>query len=163
MRKPANIPDTKRKGVLMMAIFHHLLSKAYLAVKQWQWLHSLEGEPHDGVEDGAEHELVLHQWVADALLLQGQLHDGHRALHRHPGVLGVQHGGLHLITAHICLPSNTPQQSLNKHLPHCPALQSLHPQVLCTKIKKKTSYHLISLTFVWTEQYRNYYNYSLQK
>lgn len=34
VRKPANIPDPKRKGVLIKAIFHYLLSKLYLAVKQ---------------------------------------------------------------------------------------------------------------------------------
>lgn len=118
VRKSANVPDTKKKGVLIKAVFHYLLSKLYLAVKQWQWLHTLEWEPHDGVEDGAEHELVLHQWVVDALLLQGQLHDGHRALHRHPGVLSVQHRGLHLITAHVCLPSNTPEQSHTENLLH---------------------------------------------
>lgn len=82
-----------------------------LTVEERQGLHGLEREPGHGEQEGAEHRVVLHQQVVDRLLLQGQLHDGHRALHSEPRVLRVQNWGLHFVPAHIGLQGGTEEEA----------------------------------------------------
>lgn len=78
-------------------------SEDYLTIKEREWLHGLQREPHDSVQEGAQDGMVLHQRVVDVPLLQRQLHYGDRSFHGQPGILRVQDGHLHFIPADVCL------------------------------------------------------------